>query len=392
MKVACISASRIPSDTANSIQVMKACQALAQLGHQVRLLAPDPGTPVPGTPGSAAAGWEALAGQYGLTSPFEVRWLPSRRGLRRYDLALAAVRQARAWGAGLAYVWPLQAAVLALLWRLPLALELHGEPEGRFGPRLFRLVLQLPGSKRLLPITEALARSLQARYPSSLRPEQWVVAPNGVDLERYRDLPEPAEARQQLGLPERPTAGYTGHLYPGRGMGLLAALARRFPEYQFLWVGGRAQDVRAWQNRLSGDGLNNVRLTGFVENRFLPLYQAAADALLMPYETVIAGSSGGDSAAYASPMKMFEYLATGRPILSSDLPVIREVLDERVARLCPPEDVEAWAGALAELMADGAARRSLGDRARRLAARYSWRARAQKALADFPYQDRQTLP
>ena len=66
--------------------------------------------------------------------------------------------------------------------------------------------------------------------------------------------------------------------------------------------------------------------------RKLRLYQAACDILLMPYEKAIAGSSGGNSVDICSPMKMFEYMAAGRAIISSDLPVIHEMLDE--GRLC----------------------------------------------------------
>jgi len=69
MRIACISASQVPSGTANSIQAMKVCQSLAQAGHTVCLWLPR---------SSAAADWPALAEQYGLATPFELRWLPSR--------------------------------------------------------------------------------------------------------------------------------------------------------------------------------------------------------------------------------------------------------------------------------------------------------------------------
>ena len=85
MKIACISASQVPSGTANSIQAMKVCQSLAQTGQEVCLW----------LPGQAAAPWPALAEQYGLQTPFQVRWLPSRRALRRYDFAWGALRQAQ---------------------------------------------------------------------------------------------------------------------------------------------------------------------------------------------------------------------------------------------------------------------------------------------------------
>ena len=379
MHIVCISASLIPSSTANSIQVMKACQVLAQIGHQVRLLAT----------GSKNLDWEALAGHYGLHTPFDIEWLPSNKRLKRYDFSLAAVRRAKALKADAVYVWPPQAALLALILKIPVLLELHGEPEGAFGPLVFRQFVQRPGEKRLLPITRALVVELEQTHHYKLNPGEVVVAPNGVDLERYQGLPDPAEARHLLGLPERLTAGYTGHLYPGRGMGMLLELALHFPKVQFLWAGGRTGDIQRWQERLAEAGAANVHLTGFVENSRLPLYQAAADILLMPYERQIAGSSGGDSARYCSPMKMFEYMACGRPVISSDLPVIREVLNESNAVLLPPEDTQGWIDALSTLLDDRQERHRLSRQALQDVQGYTWQERARRALEGFVKEGKQ---
>jgi glycosyltransferase involved in cell wall biosynthesis len=130
--------------------------------------------------------------------------------------------------------------------------------------------------------------------------------------------------------------------------------------------------------------VENITLTGFVSNAVLPKYQAAADVLLMPYGTTIAGSGGGDSVDIASPMKMFEYMAAGRAILSSDLPVIHEVLNEETAVFCPPDDVGAWRESLLALQTNPAWRKKLGDAARLGVKDYTWRARAEKAIKNFP--------
>jgi glycosyltransferase involved in cell wall biosynthesis len=357
---------------------MKACQALAQLGHTVELLVPAVGSVRPAGERSSPA---ELASFYGLAASFPVEWLPANPRLRRYDFSWRAVQRARRWGAELVYVWPPQAAVFALLCRLPVLLEMHGEPEGSWGPLLFQLFLRLPGRKRWLPITQALVDLLAGRFPVGRAPYR--VSPNGVDLERFTNLPEPSLARQTLGLPEQPTVGYTGHLYAGRGIALLVELARRFPQVHFLWVGGHPSDVEHWRGQLASANISNVTLTGFIENSCLPLYQAAAEVLLMPYERVIAGSSGGNSAAYASPMKMFEYMACGRAIISSDLPVIGEVLNDRNAVLCPPEQPDAWASALGGLLADEDRRQALARTALQDAQAYTWLERARKALEGF---------
>ncbi|MGC8856496.1 MAG: glycosyltransferase, partial [Anaerolineae bacterium] len=168
----------------------------------------------------------------------------------------------------------------------------------------------------------------------------------------------------------------------GRGAELFLRLAEDFPQASFVWVGGRADDVETWRQRAIR--LNNVTFTGFVPNGDLPRYLAAADVLLMPYERSIFGSSGSaNSAAVASPMKMFEYMAAGRAILSSDLPVIREVLNERNAAFCPPEDETAWRAALGELLSDATRRLTLATQAQQDVRQYTWLARARKILAGF---------
>jgi len=378
MKIICISASQVPATSANSIQVMKTCQALAQAGHEVRLMVPRFGQP-----DAINEAWPRLAQLYGLQTPFEIEWLPVSPRWKRWDFCLAAVRRAKRLGGQMVYAWPLQAAFFANLFRFPVVLELHGPPEGKIGRHLFGDYLMMGGKKRYLPITQALVDLLERIYHRKFKPGEVVIAPNGVDLERYQNLPSPSQARAALGLEETFCAGYTGHLYPGRGLLLLVELARRFPAINFVWVGGRPQDVESWKNQLSDEKIGNITLFGFVENSRLPLYQAAMDVLLMPYERQISGSGGGNSADYCSPMKMFEYMGSRRAIISSDLPVIQEVLNDSNSLLCPPDDFQAWEQAVNCLYNDKAKRDDLGTHAFSDVHEYTWLRRAQKALANW---------
>jgi glycosyltransferase involved in cell wall biosynthesis len=351
MKIVCISAMQIPSDTANSIQVMKVCQAFVQLGHEVTLL----------VPGNQRAGMDSqhLIEHYGLEKLFPIQRLPL--GNRRL-FPLKAVWRARRLGADLIYAWPVQSAALGLAIGIPAMLELHDFPTGHIGPLWLLFFQILPGRKRLLPITNALRHAL--RLPEG----HTVTAPDGVDLERYIALPDSDSAKSILGLPAAPTVLCTGHLYAGRGADLFLRLAAKFPQANFIWVGGRPADVEAWKQRASG--LVNV-------------YQAAADVLLMPYQRTVATSSGGNTAEVCSPMKMFEYMAAGRAILSSDLPVLHEVLDGTMAIFCPLDDTDAWESALNELLSNGDRRKALGQNARIAAEKYSWVRRAQCVLEGF---------
>jgi glycosyltransferase involved in cell wall biosynthesis len=374
MKIALPAPSAIPARRANTIQVMKMAEALVGLGHAVRVYSP------PGPPVTVAE----LSIHYGLgelpDGALSVEWLAAAPSLRRYDFSVRAVRRARAWAADLVYTRLPQAAALAAWRGLTTVFELHDDPPGRMGPLLLRLYLRAPTRKRLVVITHALAERVCARFSLP-----WpLVLPDAVDLRRYRGLPAPGQARRELGLPgldpERFTLGYTGHLYPGRGAELLLPLAERLPEVTLLLVGGEPADVERVRAEAAREGLGNLLLTGFVPNADLPRYQAACDLLLAPYGRRVAASSGGDIAAYLSPMKLFEYLACGRPILAGDLAALGEILKDDYAVRLPPDDPDAWAAAVRRLMADPDHRQRMAAAARTAAEQHTWEQRARSLL------------
>lgn len=371
MRIAMISTSRIPSRTANSMQVMKVCQAFTQLGHELKLWLPG---------NQLQVDWNQLLSHYGIREIFPICWLKSFQPLKRYDFAFRAVLAGRRWEADCYYIWPLQAAAIASLLNLPTILEMHDRPHGRFGPHLFRTFLKGGGARRLLSITTALNDSLSLAFNTRLEAPFALVSPMGVDLERYEQIPLAKEARKRIGIRDRFTAGYTGHLYSGRGIELLFQLAQRNPEVQFLWVGGEAAAVQHWRKAVDSAKVENIHVIGFVENIDLPLYQAACDVLLMPYDQKISISSGGDTAAYASPMKVFEYMATGRLILSSDLPVLREILNPSNAILLSSENLEAWDQMMKRILVEPGQWQSLANQAREDASKYSWKERANRSI------------
>jgi len=370
MNIVCLSASFVPSETANSIQMVKAVHALAQLGHDVTLIVPE---------SQQKSSIEELQSFYGLSTPFKIEHL---RSASRRRFFWDAVRRAVRIHPDLVYTWVPQSAVYALIHHLPVILELHDLPSGLAGPWWYRLFLWIPGRKRMLVITCALRDALEKGYRKHLAPENVILAPNGIEPERFENLPPPQLARRQLGLAEASTIVCTGHLYAGRGVELFVDLAKAIPEAQFVWVGGKSEDVASWKERSAQQ--SNVTFIGFIPNDRLPLYQAAADILLMPYGKVIGVSSGGgNSAAISSPLKMFEYLAAGRAIVTSDLLVFHEVLNEQNAVFCQPEDTPAWIASVRDLLGDPNRRAALASQASQDSLGYSWTERAKRALIGF---------
>ena len=374
MKIAIITNSLIPSLTANSIQAMKVCDALTELGHDLRVFAPA---------GEKPAAWNVLAKHYGLSHEFQMHWLPSVRALKRLDFIWYAQSAAQKFQADLIYTWLPQSAALGLWNHDPVILEMHADVTGNFGPWWLRQFWMSHGHKRMLVTTLALRKALERSTRLDFPDDAVQVAPNGANLERYANLPSSAEARRQLNLKDGLTVGFTGHFYAGRGMDLLFELARALPDVNFLWAGGTPDAVEEWRAKLYSVRASNVNLTGFIENSRLPLYQAAADILLMPYGRAISASSGQNIADVINPMKMFDYMAAGRAIVTADLPVIREVLDESRAVFCEPGNVEAWTIAIKKLLSDENQRAMLSMNAQQTIQKYTWLARAQRALENF---------
>jgi glycosyltransferase involved in cell wall biosynthesis len=373
MKIALITNSRIPSLTANSIQAMKVAQALIQLGHEVRMFAPKEAEPV---------NYQSLITHYGLQTAPPLDLIPSIRLFRRLDFVIRAQHAAEKFGADLIYTWLPQSAVFALRRRDPVVLEMHADVAGN-GAWWLKQFWQRPGRKLMTVTVSALRKALERSTSLQFEDQSLLVAPNGVELEKYAGLPSPVEARQRLNLKEGLTVGFTGHIYPGRGADLLFELAKQMPLVNFLWVGGTPDLVDFWRGKLTDAKMSNVTMTGFVKHEVIPLYQAAADVLLMPYSRSISASSGQDIAEVINPMKMFEYMASGRAIVSADLPSIREVLNEGNAVLCEPGEIGKWRLEIESLLAEEPRRAALGAQARRDVKEMSWVKREERIIKNF---------
>ncbi|MBN8656443.1 MAG: glycosyltransferase family 4 protein [Anaerolineae bacterium] len=381
MKIALITNSRIPSLTANSIQAMKVAQALMQLGHDIRMFAPAE---------SESVTKETLLSHYGLRLAPDLDLLPSISRLKRLDFIVHAQRAAKKFGADLIYTWLPQSAALGAWMGYPVVLEMHADNSGRLGVWWMRQFWKQNKPKVMTVTTSALRKALERSTQFQFKDDAVLLAPNGVELEKYAGLPNPTEARRQLNLKEGLTVGFTGHIYPGRGADLLFELARQMPAVNFLWVGGTPELVDFWRGKLTEAGMTNVTMTGFVKHEVIPLYQVAADVLLMPYSRSIEASSGQDIAEVINPMKMFEYMAAGRGIVSADLPSIREVLNEGNAVLVEPVEegnweavIGTWKAAIESLLADEPRRFALGKQARLDVEQLTWVKREERVMELF---------
>lgn len=231
----------------------------------------------------------------------------------------------------------------------------------------------LKHANTVIAITNALADDLQAQGVSK---ERIVVAPDGVDLSRYESLSSREEVRVRYGIAaDAFVAGYTGSFgahHDWKGVDTILAAAAVRPGIFFWLVGGEPEEVA----RLRKEALPNVRFEGYADKRDIPAIQSACDVLILPNRE---GSAMAER--HTSPLKLFEYMASGTPILASDLPSAREIVDEKSATFFAPGDASSLCAALDRIRAEPEVSRARAAAARVIAEHYTWQARASRILS-----------
>jgi glycosyltransferase involved in cell wall biosynthesis len=407
MRILYLGSTDLPQTKARAIQIVHTCHALARAGAEVTLavgrrdrggsvhalreygLAPHPRLrllrlPILRIPPTApprvlaqfSRVWQ-LSYLAGLAAalPFELR-------RRRPDIVFARDPRTARLAAGPAH------AIGARL-----VFEVHGLPSYEVAHGAGRA--NLPASEaarlraledvvfaradRIVTITECARRILIDEYDVPAGQVR-TVADGTTVANRQHPHPNPLPE----GEGERPSIYYVGQLYPWKGAGLVVDVAARVPEANVVIVGGQTNwtqddpDIAALAERARELGVAaRVELRGHVPYDRVPEALAAASVALLPLpdEPV--------ARLFTSPLKLFDYMAAGVPIVASDLPALREVLrHEENALLAQPDDPDAFATAVRRLLADGALAARLGRQARADVAAYSWDARA-RALLDF---------
>jgi glycosyltransferase involved in cell wall biosynthesis len=372
---------RFPLERANGIQTMQTCWALAARGHRVALLVRPDTAAVPRDP-YAFHGLPLIADL--VIERTRVAGPPAAR--RLMYLARACARAAGRHRADAVLTRDL--GVASVLLRLPrgvrppVVYESHGfAPEvGRELPglvtgapaassaKLSRLARRERRVWRLadgyVTITETLRAELAARFGPR---GPHAVIPDGVRLPRDRRF-TPAPVRQP------PTVAYAGHLYPWKGVEVVLHALAGLTDIRGLIIGGHPAepDLGRLERLAAGLGLGDrVTFTGPVEPAGVAARLLDVDVLVLP------NTATSMSARYTSPLKLFEYLAAGKPIVASDLPSLREVLrDGETAVLVPPGDAPALGQGIRRVVSDPDLAARLARAAFDAAADYSWDRRA----------------
>lgn len=367
MKLYYLARIEAPTDrNASGIQIFHTCEALGRLGHDIELIVLNRRSRLQTDPFV----------YFGVEKVFRVKTLWSAADLVpawlfRGRLGMRLEILAQLVSAKL-YLLPRQGGVLYT--REPLAtaffkdavLEVHTLPESMGGASKWAH----RRARRLITISEGLQRKLVA---CGISGSGVLVAPDGVDLAAYKTEMPKAEARRRLSLPPgMQIVVYTGRISSRRGLDVLAEAAVLLGGSVHIYVvGGAEMGSEAFLRTL--EDIPNFHVMGYRPHQEIPVWQRAADILVLPSK-----ASDPILREYTSPMKLFEYMAAERPIVSSDLPSVREVLDESCAAFFSPGDAQALADRIEGCLQDPRASEEYARKARLTVEGYTWQTRAER--------------
>jgi glycosyltransferase involved in cell wall biosynthesis len=373
MKILYIANARMPTEKAHGLTIAKSCESFARAGADVSLVLPRRYTHLKGDMFSA----------YSLERVFNVVRLPVVDVMHYSENRAAYFFYAPTFYASVllyvlfrsrsSIIYTRDPRLIALSWlRFKVVYECHHVFDKRKS-----FFVGCRRAYRIVTISLALKNTF---VQQGFDERSILVAPSGVDLSTFDIQMPKVEARRALDLPGYARiAIYTGNfttMGADKGITDIVNSLKHIPNMVFVGAGGNQQDIARYQALAREKGVEKqVLLFGHRTQAELALFQKAADVLLMPFP---------DMPHYRnnmSPVKMFEYMASGTPIIASDLPTIREVLNEENAYIVPPGDPQKLAQAIARVFEEPAIAQAKATRAHHEVSAYSWRQRAERVLS-----------
>lgn len=362
------------TEEADAVHMMKMCQAMANLGIEVECVLP------------GRVNKEKLFSYYGIRTPFRVTSVALSGGLARRPLhgflsSLYACGKKENFDLvltrDLVFAW-----FATRVFGVPTVYDAHHPPVNWAAERI---IGSFSRSKNLLGMSFNSRGLHDIYFCLGMTGQNPVVAPNGFEREAFEGEHDISSLRERLGLPlERKIVCYCGNTYRGRGIEILARAAAQMPEVEFLIVGGRERDNALWREMARQEGSANFRIEGFVRQGEVASYLIASDILVMPYSSRVTIRDGTEAGKFTSPLKLFEYMAAGKPIVATGVPSVLEILRPgENSVVTPPDNAEAFIRALGLVLADSELCARISEGARSDAAEYTWEKRVERIIGSL---------
>lgn len=358
-KLLYISNSIIPSQYANSVHVMKMSQALQQNDFEVELVCYTQNKNFDN---------DEIFSKYGIDTKFKLKpfYLTNLRAKffqKFFSILLLLLNYDKK---SLVYGRDVYGVYLASLLGFEIIYESHGIPTTKLYSFVEKLVLKSKKLKKFVVISDKLKEIYLASR---------LVKDENKILVLHDGADEIDLSQSKINLGDSFHIGYVGSLYyEGRGVDIILEIAKLNPNFTFHLIGGKDEEVKYWKTIAT----DNIKFYGFLPHSEASKYLLSFNVVLMPYQKDLKlADNKVNTSSWMSPMKMFEYMAAKKAIVSSDLPVIREVLNENNSILVEPGNIQDWSKAIQKLSENELLRNQLATNAHNNFIKYYiWRKRA----------------
>ncbi len=365
---------RFPSEKAAALFAAKSCEAFAEEGRDVVLL-------VPRRFGRIK---QDSFEYYNLKKNFTIKFLPTLDlffipffgrfafyvSLVIFSLSCTMYLLAKSKTEDIIYSNENFPIFFASFFRKNTFYEVHDMPRGwlYFYKKLFKRV-------RGVVVTNIWKRDNIARI-FGISKKKMLYEMNAVDIDEFDISLTQGDARKQLKIAsEGHIVLYTGHLYGWKGVDTLARAVEFLPpNVTVYFVGGTEKDIWSFKKRFGH--ISNIVIAGHKNHKEMPLWQRAADVVVVP------NTAKEDISKYdTSPMKIFEYMASKKPIVATDIPSIREILNDTNSVIVSPDDPKAMAQGIMNVLNDNVLAQKIADQAYHDVAVHTWEERAKRVLS-----------
>jgi glycosyltransferase involved in cell wall biosynthesis len=368
MNIAYISNSLIPSDKANSINVMKMAESFSNHGHSVILF---------GHKNKSIHDKKGKIYQrYGVKNVFKlVLW---NYQLKKFNNTLFALYSlfvnCHIFKPKLIYTRNIVIACIYKVFKYRVFLELHSDHFRNIDKYMLKYCLKGNYPLQLIFISRRLKEIVSGLFIFS---HNYLILHDGVNTKLYSEYSMPM-------LKKNISIVYTGSLYKGRGLDVvLEAMSKMsVPLNVTLSIyGGPKSEIEKYRH---ANTLSRIYFHEYVDNMFIPKILKECDIVLMPYQDDTQTSGGRVSTDYMSPMKMFEYMASGSIIVASKIPVLSEVLNENNACLVDDyNNPNSWSIMIQDVIHNPIISEKKARYAYHDSKKYSWDSRTYSILSKY---------
>ena len=370
MKICYLANTAVPSTTASAIQIIKMCESFSKLKHKVLLI-------------TSNASDKKVFNFYGVKAKFQIRKLKKYNkfplGLKYYLFSLSSIIESLNFKPDIYITRNFFTSFLLTILGKKNILELHHgiEIEGRI-VRFIVKNLNFFNYKSLLMLV-AITNSVKNYYQKKflINTNKIIVAPSGTSIENkfFNNI---SKNKKRLNI------GYFGSLYKSRGVDLILKLSRMDRENKYFIFG----NLKNYKNIKNKYHQHNLHLNDYLPYKSVPKNILKMDVLLMPYqEKIVAAGNIGNIIDFTSPLKLFDYIACGKIIISSQVQVLEEILKEKknVIFIKNFNNVYAWKNEIQKIKFLNDKRFIISQNNFKLSKNYKLKERAQRILDSLNY-------